>query len=167
MRDVYVEWLISKECSKSDKIVRGLCAVLTAMSAMLFLVSANVLILLIAIALGGFTYFAFTYTDVEYEYIYVSGEFSIDRIVAKSKRKTMERFDIGGIEMIAPLNSHKLDGFAHKKYREVDYTSGVRTPDSHIFVMYCSDGKKVFLEPNRELMEALKDVLPHKVHLDM
>ena len=55
-------------------------------------------------------------------------------------------------------------GFAHKNYREYDYTSGVRTPGSHIFVMYC-EGKKILFEPNRDLVEALRNTLPHKVHM--
>ena len=68
------------------------------------------------------------------------------------------------IEIVAPLNSDKLGGFAHKKYREYDYTSGVKDSNSHIFVMYCNN-KKILLEPNRELVEGLRSAIPHKVHM--
>ena len=71
------------------------------------------------------------------------------------------------VEIVAPLGSPKLDGFAHKDYKQVDYTSGVRKPGSHIFVMYYGEGQKVLLEPNRELVEAMRDKIPHKVHMEI
>lgn len=164
MKDVYIEWMVSKQRSAMDKVVRTLCVVALVVCGGLFSLTANIAMFLVTVVIGLFTYFAFTYTNVEYEYIYITGEFSIDRILSKSKRKRIESFDVGRIEIVAPLNSDKLGGYAHKKYREYDYTSGVRTQNSHIFVMYC-EGKKILFEPNRELMEALRNTLPHKVHM--
>lgn len=166
MNDVYVEWLVKKERSMSDNGVRIVSMAATIVFAALFCFTGNVLLMLVAVALGGFTYFAFHYTDVEYEYIYVSGELSIDRILSKSKRKRVENFEISRMEIVAPLGSYKLDGFKNKKYREYDYTSGVKSPDSHIFVLYYSDGRRILFEPNREMMEALRSAIPHKVHID-
>lgn len=164
MKDVYIEWMVAKRRSGMDKFVRTACVIAIIISGLLFMATANIAVLIVTVAIGLFTYFAFNYTDVEYEYIFVTGEFSIDRILAKSRRKRIENFDVSKIEIVAPLNSDKLGGYAHKKYREYDYTSGVRTQKSHIFVMYC-DGKKILLEPNRDLIEALKNTIPHKVHM--
>lgn len=164
MKDVYIEWMVSKQRSMMDKIVRILCVVGVVICGLLFSLTANIVMFLATVVVGVFTYFAFTYTDVEYEYIFVTGEFSIDRILSKSKRKRVERFDVERIEIVAPLNSDRLGGFANKKYREYDYSSGVKTQKSHIFVMYC-EGKKIIFEPNRELIEALRNTLPHKVHM--
>lgn len=166
MKDYYVEWLVAKKRSLMDNILRGLSVVFLVISVLLFSLTANIIIFIIAIAAAGLTYLAFTFTNVEYEYIFVTGELSIDRILAKTRRKRIECFELDKLEIVAPLKSSKLDGFAHKKYRECDYSSGVRTPDSHIYVMYC-DGKKILFEPDRKLIEALKDCLPHKVHIDM
>lgn len=165
MKDVYVEWLVSKERSAMDKFVRGLCVVALVICILLFALTGNMLLFLVAVGIGLFTYFAYTYTDVEYEYVYLTGEFSIDRILAKSKRKRIEKFDTDHIEIIAPVNSYRLGGHASKKYREYDYSTGRKKENSHLFVMYC-DGKKVIFEPNRDLIVALKDSLPHKVFMD-
>lgn len=164
MKDVYIEWMVKKERSFVDKLVRTLCVVALVICGLLFALTANIVLFIATIVVALFTYFAFTYTNVEYEYIYVTGEFSIDRILSRAKRKRIERFDVERIEIVAPLNSDKLGGYAHKKYREYDYTSGVKTQNSHIFVMYC-EGKKILFEPNRELVEALRNTLPHKVHM--
>ena len=142
MKDVYVEWLVKRERSFVDKLVRALSVVVLVVCSLLLALTAQVLIFIITVAVALFTYFAFTYTDVEYEYVYITGELSI----------------------VAPLNSDKLGGFAHKKYREYDYTSGVKDSNSHIFVMYCNN-KKILLEPNRELVEGLRSAIPHKVHM--
>lgn len=164
MKDVYVEWLVKRERSFVDKLVRALSVVVLVVCSLLLALTAQVLIFIITVAVALFTYFAFTYTDVEYEYVYITGELSIDRILAKSKRKRIEKIDVSKIEIVAPLNSDKLGGFAGKKYREYDYTRGIKSPGSHIFVMYCA-GKKLLFEPNRELIEALRSVIPHKVHM--
>ena len=164
MKDVYIEWMVSKERSLLDKVIRTGCVIAVVICGLLFSLTANIAMFLATVVIALFTYFAFMYTDVEYEYIFVTGEFSIDRILSRSKRKRIESFDVGRIEIVAPINSDKLGGYAHKKYREYDYTSGVRKQNSHIFVMYC-EGKKILFEPNRELMEALRNTLPHKVHI--
>ena len=155
MKDYYVEWLVKKERSFMDKLVRTLSVIVLVICALLWLLSASITYFIVTVLVALFSYFAFTYTDVEYEYVCLTGEFSIDRILAKSKRKRIEKIDMQHMEIVAPINSDKLAGHAHKKYREYDYTSGIRTQNSHIFVMYCN-GKKILFEPNRELMEAMK-----------
>lgn len=166
MKDVYVEWMVSKKRSWVDNLVRTISIVVAVFSFLLFSLTGNIVLFIVTVAAGLFAYFAFTYTDVEYEYVLVTGELSIDRILSKSRRKRIEKFDTQRIEIVAPLNSPRLGGFASRKYREYDYTSGIRTQHSHIFVMY-AEGKKVLLEPNYDLIRALKDTLPHKVHMDM
>lgn len=166
MKDVYIEWLVKKQQTLTDKLIRIVTMFFSIVSVLLVLLTGQVLIMVVAIVICILTYLAYNHTDIEYEYIYVPGELLIDRIMSKSRRKRVEIIDTGRIEVIAPLNSHNLDGHKHKKYKECDYTSGIREQDSHIFVIYYADGKKILLEPNRDLMVALKNELPHKVHID-
>lgn len=164
MKDYYVEWLVKKERSFVDKLVRMMSVVVLVICAVLLALTLSPTFFIVTVLVALFTHFAFTYTDVEYEYIFLSGEFCIDRILSKSKRKRIEKIDVQHMEIVAPIDSDKLAGHAHKKYREYNYTSGIRTQNSHIFVMYCN-GKKILFEPNRELMEAMKNTIPHKVHM--
>lgn len=166
MKDVYVEWLVPKKRSLTDKIIRVTIVLMTVACGLLALLSLNVVVFVVTLVLAVIAMIAFNYTDVEFEYIYVNGELGVDRILAKSKRKRIATFDTGKVEIIAPLGSHQLDGHKHKKYKVLDFTTGVRTEKSHIFVMYYAEGKKVLLEPNRELMTALKGEMYLKVHIE-
>jgi hypothetical protein len=40
--------------------------------------------------------------NVDYEYVYVDGQIDFDRIISKSKRKTMLRIDLEQAEIMAP-----------------------------------------------------------------
>ena len=167
MKDVYVEWLVNRRPSKVFKALKALCIVVLVLVAIAFLLTFNVFLMVGVVAMGFATHYANSFTKVEYEYIYVNGDMAVDRILNKSSRKRLIVFDMSKVEIVAPLGSPKLDGFAHKDYKQVDYTSGVRKPGSHIFVMYYGDGQKVLLEPNRELVEAMRDKIPHKVHMEI
>ena len=167
MRDVYIEWLVAKKPSTGHKVLKTLCLVATIFVAALFFLYFNIFLLLGAILLGVLTYFVHLFIYKEYEYLYVNGELTIDRILQKSSRKRMAVYDLSKVEIIAPLNSHKLDGFQHKQYRQLDYTSGMRTSDSHIFVMYYDGGQKILLEPSKNLIEAMRSHIPHKVHMEI
>lgn len=166
MRDVYIEWLVARKPSVGYKVLKTICLIFTILIGALFFLYFNLFLLLGTILLAVLTYFANLYANVEYEYLYVNGELTIDRILQKSKRKRMAVYDFSKVEIIAPLDSHKLDGFQHKQYRQLDYTSGMRTPDSHIFVMYYNEGLKILLEPNKALIEAMRSHIPHKVHME-
>jgi len=166
MRDVYVEWLVKRKQTLTDKLIRIAMMALSVISILLVVFTGQLVMMIIAVAICVLTYMVYGRTDLEYEYTYVTGELMIDRIMARSRRKRVETIDTGRIEVVAPLNSPHLDGHKHKKYKECDYSSGVQTQNSHIFVMYHADGKKIILEPNRDLMQALRDNLPHKVHID-
>lgn len=166
MKDVYVEWLVSKQRSVTDNIIRVASLMLTILCLVFYILTFNVVVMLAMVVLGLFTFFAYRYTDVEYEYVYVSGELGIDRILAKSKRKRMETLNVQSVEIMAPLNSHRLDGFKHRKLREYDYTTGVKNTHGHVFALYC-DNKKILIEPNRELAEAIRDAIPHKAYIEM
>ena len=167
MGDVYVEWMLKRRPSKVFKGLKALCIVLLVGASVGFLTTFNIFLMLAVVALAIATSYASSFTKVEYEYIYVNGEMAVDRILAQSKRKRLVIYDFSKVEIIAPLGSPQLDGFAHKQYAQVDYTSGVRTPGSHIYVMYYAEGQKVLLEPSRELMEAIKKHIPHKAHIEM
>lgn len=168
MRDVYMECLVARKSTAGYKVLKVLCLLLAILSfaGAILLINGGILILF-ALIFGVATYFVNLYTQVDYEYIFVNGELTIDRILAKSKRKRLETYLLSRVEIIAPLNSPKLDGFKHKTYRQLDYTTGERTKNNHIYVMYYSEGKKLLLEPSKELVEVFRSYIPHKVHIEM
>ena len=108
MSDLYSELLVKKESTAKDGIMKYGLIVLTAL-AVLAGIFVNPLILLVAVVLGIACYFVIPKTDVEYEYLFVNGEFDIDMVMAKSKRKRVKSFNLSEADLVAPLNSHRMD----------------------------------------------------------
>ena len=124
MSDLYSEFLVKKEPTSKDAITKyGLIGltVLAAVAGLLF----NFLFLLAAVVLGIACYFIVPKTDLEYEYLFVNGEMDIDMVMAKSKRKKAKTVNIREADLVAPLDSHRLDYYnSNSKMKTLDYSSG-------------------------------------------
>ena len=167
MSELYSEFLVKKESTFKDALIKfgmiGLTVV--AVAAGLFL---NPLLLIVAIGLGVACYFIIPKTDFEYEYLFVNGELDIDKIMAKSKRKRVKSLNLTEADLIAPLNSHRMDYYnGNQKMKVLDYSSG--NPDHKRFGIIIRDGGeacKVIVEPDDAMANAIKNSAPSKVFLD-
>ncbi len=166
MKDVYVEWLVPRKRNLTGKILRVVLFTLTGILWFLALGLGNLIIFIIALLLSFATYFILLFTEIEYEYLYVNGELMVDRILKKSARKRMLNVDKAEIEIIAPMTSPKVDNYKNGQYKVFDFTSGIEKDKRRIFEIYCNNGIKVIFEPNREMMEAMKSQMPHKVTVE-
>ena len=167
MSDLYSELLVKKEPTAKDSIVKYGMIVLTvlAVGAGLFI---SPILLLVAVALGVASYFVILRTDLEYEYLFVNGEFDIDMVMAKSKRKRVKSFNLSEADLVAPLNSHRMDYYnGNQNMKVLDYSSG--NPQHKRFgVITRLDNAtcKIILEPDEALAQAMKKTAPSKVFLD-
>lgn len=166
MTDLYSELLIKKEQTGKDKAVKILLIALLAVTAVVGLVFSLAWIL--TVALGIAAYFIIPNLDLEYEYVFVNGELDIDKIAAKSKRKRAKSFDLSKMEIMAPVNSHRMDYQNHNtNLKTLDFSSGNK---SHkIFAIIIPDDKevyKVLIEPDQELIENIQKSCPRKVFVD-
>ena len=117
----------------------------------------------VALAAGVGAYFLNMYTDLEYEYLYLDKELSVDKIMAKSKRKRVGTYSLDRMEVFAPVYSYHLDNFKNRQVKEKDYSIGeVLQPDGR-YAMYYEGGEKILLSPNEELVKVLKNMAPRKV----
>ena len=102
-------------------------------------------------------------TLTEYEYLYLDKELSVDKIMAKSKRKRVGTYSLDRMEVFAPVYSYHLDNFKNRQVKEKDYSIGeVLQPDGR-YAMYYEGGEKILLSPNEELVKVLKNMAPRKV----
>ena len=164
MNETYVEWLVRRKTPVYMKLLK----ILTIMLAVCFIFIG--MLNLVALIIGGLfaaaAYFVYLNADIEYEYLYVDKELSIDKIMAKSRRKKAATFDLGKMEFVAPVKSWHLDQYKNRNDKVVDYSSGEeKQPDTRYLFYY--DGKqKVIFEPNREMLKAMQLVAPRKVFTD-
>ncbi len=166
MNETYVEWLVDRKMTGKGKAARVLCIVLIVLAVLLFLMTASTIVLFLIVVFGIATWFIFRYTKIEYEYSYVDKEISVDRIANKTSRKRVAVYDLGKAEIIAPEKSVHLDGFRHRQYKKVDYTSNSAQPENPVFIMYYSTGEQVYFELNDEFANALYRAAPNKVFLN-
>ena len=93
---------------------------------------------------------------LEYEYLYLDKEITIDKVMAKSKRKKVAKYEVERMEILAPIKSWHMDGFKNRTVKTVDYSSGVENQPDLRYVMYYEGNLKVILEPSMEMVKAIK-----------
>ncbi len=164
MNETYVEVLVKRKAP----IYMSFLKILTIMMTVCFVLLGAVIgpAIIIGVVMGIAAYFIYLNADVEYEYLYVDRELSIDKIMAKSKRKRILSFDMGKMEVLAPIHSHQLDSYKNRKAKVMDFSSGeVKQPDRRYAFFY--DGTtQVIIEPNEELIKAITMIAPRKVFKD-
>lgn len=165
INESYVEVLVKKKPSTAMKFLKMLCITMTV--AMVLFGMGGILIAIIpAIVLGVAAYILGLFEEVEYEYTYIDRELQIDRILAKSKRKRMETLDLNKMEILAPMNSYRLDSYKNREYKVVDYSRKVDEKPETRYLLYMAGEKKVILEPNMEMVKVIQNIAPRKVFKD-
>ena len=164
MGDTYVEWMVKKKPSTGMNVLKGILIALTVIMVLLGMVI--VIFWIPAIIFGLAAYFLNLQGNLEYEYLYVDKELAVDKIMAKTKRKKLERFSIERMEILAPIKSWHLDDFKNRQLKTIDYGSGVEKQPDIRYVMIYNGEKRVIFEPNTEMVKAIQSVAPRKVFLD-
>ena len=167
MGDLYSELLVKKDKTAKDSLIKYGLIVLTVLAVFAGLIITP-LALIIAVALGIACYFVIPKTDVEYEYLFINGDFDIDMIMSKTKRKKVKSFKLSESDLAAPLDSHRMDYYnGNQNMKVLDFSSG--NPEHKRFgVITRLDGNlcKIILEPDEALAQAMKNSAPSKVFLD-
>lgn len=167
MSDLYSELLVKKKRTAKDNLIKygliGLTALLAA--AGLFLMPV---LLIAAIVVGVVSYFIIPGTDLEFEYLFVNGELDIDKIMAKTKRKKVKTLNLQEADLMAPLNSHRMDYYnGNQKLKVLDFSSG--DPEHKRYAIIMRDGGetcKIIIEPDEALAKTMRNCAPSKVFLD-
>ena len=168
MNDGYEEILVKRGKTPKDTILKaviiGVTAVLVAAGIFFF----NPLFLLAGMALGLLGYYLILPNfDLEYEYLYVNGDFDIDKIMNKTRRKRVASYTLEEMEIIAPSSSHDLDPWRGKASVK-DYTSGQMNKNSYTALYNTSSGQLlVMLELDEDVIRDIRRLAPRKISRDI
>lgn len=164
MNETYVEWLVKKK----TPVYMAFLKILTIMLTVCFILVGIGFppLLLIGIIFGVAAYFIYFNADLEYEYLYVDKELTVDKVMAKSKRKRVATFDLDKMEIVAPIKSWHLDNYKNRNDKTVDYSSGEEKQPDRRYVFFYDGRQKVIFEPNEEMIKAMQFVAPRKVFKD-
>jgi len=102
--------------------------------------------------------------NLEFEYVFVDGQIDFDRIMGKTKRKTLLRIDMEQVEIIAPVGSHALDGYTHIQLEKKDFSSGDKNIKPYIIIVKKGEQKlRIAFEPNEKMLAMIKQKSPRKI----
>ena len=162
MDDLYVECLVARKPRPVDTILKGIAYGATALFLILGLAS---LIFLLGFGVMLFVDFLLVpRLSVEYEYLYVTKSLQIDSIYSKEKRKKTAEYDLEQMEIFAEEGAWQLDEFKSLQTVDKDYTSGDEGVRPWILIVHNGSAiDRVRLEPDAELIKAIKSVYPRKV----
>ena len=163
--ETYVECMVKKKANglmSALKVLLIWIAVITGLLGFMGLI----VFLIIAVVAGVGAYFVSLNANLEYEYLYVDKQLTVDKIMARTRRKKVETFDLERMEILAPIKSWHLDDYKNRQLKVVDYSSGVeQQPDIRYSMIYNGE-KRVIFEPNAEMVAAIKSIAPRKVFTD-
>lgn len=164
MSETYVECLVARKPS----VLLSFLKILLIMLTVVFIMVGGVFLpgLVVAIITGIGAYFATMNANIEYEYLYLDREISVDKVMAKSRRKKANTFSVDKMEVLAPLNSHRLDSYRNRNSKTLDYSSGVAAQPEKRYMMVLNGDTKIILEPNEAMVKAIQSVAPRKVFMD-
>lgn len=163
MIDNYAEVLVARKRNMGNYILKVVVYAFGVLCLLGALLGINFLFF-VGLGLFALGYFVCPSPDIEFEYLYLDKELSVDKIIAKQKRKKVASYDLNEMEKMCPLNSHELDAYMNKKLPIKDYSSG--NPDVKPYVIVYRGQKEeclIYVDPAPELIKAIKNTCPRKV----
>jgi hypothetical protein len=163
----YVECLVESKASPMVKFLSYLSLILAIIFFLSSLFLLGIVGLILCAGAGALYYFLSLNANIEFEYQYCEREITIDKILNKSKRKNVGKFEVDKLEILAPSRSYHLDEYKNKTLKTADYSSRVKDPQPDPTYTFIYDGKeRVVFEPSPEFVAAVKSVAPRKVFTD-
>ncbi|GFI64648.1 hypothetical protein IMSAG185_00237 [Lachnospiraceae bacterium] len=166
MSDAYVECLVKAKASAGGKFLKIFLIVLAAVMGLLMMLTFNILFFLLAVAAGVGAYFVNMFTDLEYEYLYLDRELTIDKVMAKTRRKRVAVYQLDRMEILAPVKSYHLDNFKNRNVKVKDYSIGYEDKPDLRYAMFYEGGEKLLLSPSPEMIKVMKNAAPRKIFSD-
>jgi len=160
MAESYVECLVG---TKPNVLYRTLSYLFygLAVVAMISTPYTSIIGFLAAVVLGFIGYLISFLVNVEYEYLYLDKELTIDKVMAKSKRKRVNVFALDKMEIIAPVGSHELDAYKNRQVKVLDYSSGADAGNQ--YAIYYEGSEMLLITPSEDLLKFMYNQAPRKV----
>ena len=164
MNDTFVECLVERKPNPAAPLIKAVAIGVTAALLIFGFLMMNIVFLIPGIACAVACYFLLPCLSLEYEYLFAAGEFSIDKIMSKENRKNVLNVTLDKMEIFAEEGAFQLDNFNSANAQIRDFTSGETGGRRFIMILRNSNAvEKLVLEPNNELIEAMRFSYPGKV----
>lgn len=166
MNESYKELLVKKDRGAKETLIRVASVIPTIFLGLFAFLSVNMIFFIIAIAFGVLDYFVFQWTDLEYEYLYLDKEISVDKIMAKTRRKKLTTISVEKIEIMAPEKSHQIDSYRNRQTKVTDVSAGHDLPDQKLYWVFYEGNQKILMNLTEDFAKTIKGIAPRKVFMD-
>ena len=165
MNDTFIERLIKRKISTLGIVLRISFVVAIFACVIIFLQYGSIGFIL-EVIVSYTAFYIFKYTSIEYEYCYVTGEFIIDKVMGKAKRKKCIKVDMSTLELVAPVGHESVNEYNNSKVVFKKFSSGYN-PDKEYVMFYRKDADlvKITFEPDEEIVKAMQMIAPRKVYI--
>ena len=157
MSESYAEVIVHDEKDVSGKKLRN-CLILLTLILLLYGAMFQALFFMIGIIMIPVSFSTLRNRYREFEYLLVSDELDISVVKNKSKRKKIASYALSELQCMAPVHSHKLDGYHSNPQLKVrDYSSG--NEEHQIYSMiFASQGmlQEVKVEPSEAMLNEVR-----------
>ena len=163
MSDTMKELLVKQRDNVANKVVGYALLILAGfmLVAAIFVSHIFIIGIIVCVAFSFFLYFR--KMSVEFEYTYLDKEIRIDRIYNLNNRKQVDVIDLNKMEIIAPVGSDALKGFAHRQAKLTDYSAKENTEDTKMYELWYEGQRKIILSLNDDFLMPITRFWPSKV----
>ncbi len=119
----------------------------------------SVWILPAAVLLGAWEWILIRNAQVEFEYLLVNGEFSVDCIYHKARRKHKASFPVQQFMLVAPVDSAQLSSFRREAGRVEDFSSGAGTEKQYAILVRGQKMAEIRITPSATMLAMLEQML--------
>lgn len=166
MNESYKELLVKRERGIKETLARVVCIVLVVLLGVLTLLTGNIILFIVTVALGVLAYFVFLWTDIEYEYLYLDREITVDKVMAKTRRKRVTVIDVNKIEIMAPESSYQLDSYRNRQVKTIDLSAGQELLGQKLYMLYYEGNQRYMLNLDDDFAKTVKSVVPRRVYTE-
>ena len=162
MEQTYCEWSVHRKKSSATMVLKVLLilgVIALCLSTLLMTWFA-----ILGVIGAAFLIWYWPRFDVMLEYIYCDGQLDFDQIFGGEKRKNALRIEIEEADIIAPIDSPRLDGYRHLPVK--DMTS--REPEAKVYGIatkqpYSEDKILILFEPGEKMLDMMRAKSPRTV----
>ncbi len=162
MEQAYCEWSVKRQKTAATLILKILMVI--AVVALILLTLVMTWFAVLGVVAAGFLIWYWPRFDVMIEYIYCDGQLDFDQIFGGEKRKNALRIEIEDADMIAPIDSARLDGYRHLSVKDFSskaegaklYGIATRMPER-------DDKYMIIFEPSEKMLDMMRAKCPRTV----
>ena len=173
--DVFVEYLVKKKRTVRDNLITVsillcvvllplACCALAQLTGIYYLIMVGFFVLIAAIY-GA--WYLITSQNVEFEYSVTNNNITVDKVIAKRKRKRILSMDIKKIEEMGKLNEKD---YGRRKYDKIFFAGATEDGDdvfAAVFYLEKYGNCLLIFSPNEKILQAMRPHLKREVVMEV